>query len=426
MVLERVNPSSGVQIHGLLYRFHPAVHYDSPYPSQREVRRQIYNLWKRYGLEHRTIFDTPVRSVRRNKEGKFVINQDEGKYGSFDGVIAAVGVSGDLNMPLIQGQEKFKGQISHSSQLNDKGCRNKKVVIIGGGASAVEALQVAVQAGAARVDVLSRTDKWIIPRNILVQTLVASNLWGEEGFVAWIPEWLLKKFFYRDLQDMVPSTGLYTASPLVNSELFYLIRQGSATWRRGDVLGVEQNAVRFNSRGKGAPKGGPGREELVAADVIVMATGWKRASLGFLPRNCFEDEFRPPNWYMQVFPPGYPDICAINSTYINAIGTAGYLHIGIYTRFLLAFIMDPMARPTEGRMKVWIDFMRYTKRSDIPAFEFLTYAELIYWCIVALFLDPFRWKWVLFVLTGKGGSFPEKIIEKESPFRESQEERETQ
>lgn len=402
----------------MLYRFHPAVRYDTSYPGQQEIRREIIRIWDRYDLDTRTFFNTPVTSVAKNAGGRWIINDDQDQYGEFDGVIAAVGVSGDPKMARISGQEKFKGEICHSSEMTPNQAKDKRVVIIGGGASAVEVLQLAVEGGAARVDVLSRSDKWVIPRNIVVQTLIASNVWGEEVPISWIPEWLLRKFFYRDLQDITPTEGLYTASPLVNSSLFRLIRQGDATWDRGDVLSIEEHDVRFNARARHVPKGGPGKEKRIPADIIVMATGYKRPSLTFLPADCFEEAYSPPNWYLQVFPPKHPTICATNSTYISAIATAGHLHIGILTRFLLAYIVDPLARPTEGRMKAWVDFTQLTKIfSPMGPLNFLTYAELLYWCVFVVLASPFRWKWSLFILTGQGGYIPETILKKEDEIR---------
>jgi hypothetical protein len=35
------------------------------------------------------------------------------------------------------------------------------------------------------------------------------------------------------------------------------------------------------------PKGGPGREELIEADIAIMATSYHRPSLNFLPPECF-------------------------------------------------------------------------------------------------------------------------------------------
>lgn len=184
-----------------MYRFHPSVSYDTAYPTQEEVRDQIIDVWKRYKLEDRTVFDTPVQSVKQTRTGKWIINNDEDQWGRFDGVIASVGVCGDPKMPTLPDQKAFGGALYHSSELDGKDVKDKKVLIIGGGASAIEALEFAVKSGASEIDVLSRSDKWIIPRNVWVQSLLAMNILGQETFLSWIPESLLHKFFYRDLQD---------------------------------------------------------------------------------------------------------------------------------------------------------------------------------------------------------------------------------
>ncbi|KAL2810016.1 hypothetical protein BJX63DRAFT_423381 [Aspergillus granulosus] len=417
-IWSRVNSTSALQIHSIMYRFHPSVYYDAAYPTQEEIRNQIIELWKRYKLEDRTVFDTPVKSVKQNKDGKWIINDDEEQWGLFDGVIASVGVCGDPKMPPLPDQENFKGQIYHSSELDGKNVKGKKILIIGGGASAIEALEFAVKSGASEIDVLSRSDKWIIPRNVLVQSLLALNIFGQETFLSWIPESLLHKFFYRDLQDIAPSGGLYTQTPMANSELFEQIRAGKARWLRGDILSLKEDGALFSFRSKGVPKGGPGRESVVPGEVIIMATGFKRPSLSFLPEDAFEEQYSPPSWYLQVFPPRYPTICANNSTYVNAIGTVGNMHIGIYTRFLLMFLVDPLSLPTEGRMKTWIDFTRWMKSlSPTGAFDFFTYAELVYWFIFVIIVNPFRWKWAPFVLFGIGRGLPAEVVRQEEAFR---------
>ena len=166
---------------------------------------------------------------------------------------------------------------------------------------------------------------------------------------------------------------------MVNSELFKQIHAGKARWLQGDIVTCKEEGILFNHRAQGVPKGGPGHKSIVNRDVIIMATGYKRPSLSFLPDNVFEKNYEPPNWYLQVFPPQDPTICATNSTYVNAIGTVGNYHIGIYTRFLLMFLVDPLSRPREGLMKLWIDFTRVVKKfAPTGAFDFFTYAELIY------------------------------------------------
>ena len=131
--------------------------------------------------------------------------------------------------------------------------------------------------------------------------------------LSWIPEFLLRKFFYRDLEDIAPSgKGLFTDTPIVNSDVMDRLRSGQAEWIRCDVENFAAEGVYVNKRAQGTPPGGPGRRELFRGDMVVMATGFKRPRLSFLPNDCFQKPYAPPNWYLQTFPSEHPAISAIN------------------------------------------------------------------------------------------------------------------
>ena len=415
--VQRVNNTSGLQIHSLMYRFHPSVRWETGYPNRQQIVSQITELWKRYGLESRTKFNTRVTSVRKDEKGRWIVNDPS--YGRFDGVMAAVGSCGDAAMPHLPGQDKFKGDVYHSSKLDGKDAKGKKVIVVGGGASAVEALEFCAHEGAGQTTILARSEKWIIPRNPLVDMLLALNIFGQETWLSWIPEGLLRRFFYRDLEDMAPSgKGIFSDTPMVNSDVMDKIRSGKAKWLRGDILGVEERGVRYNLRTKGVPKGGPGQEIVVEGDVIIMATGYQRPSLGFLPAEVFQEPYAPPNWYLQTFPPGHMSVCCNNCTFVNAIGTVGNYHVGIYTRLLLMFLVDPLTAPSPRLMRAWIEMTRFLKsRSPIGAFDFFTYGELIYWFVFCIAINPFRWKWAMFVFFGIGTGLPMGIVRGEDRIR---------
>ncbi|KIX05995.1 uncharacterized protein Z518_03969 [Rhinocladiella mackenziei CBS 650.93] len=412
-----VNTTSGLQIHSLMYRFHPSIKWSDGYPKQNQVVNQIRQLWHRYSLEERTKFNTRVERVYKDKQGRWIINDPSN--GRFDGIIPAIGTCGAPKIAQLPGPESFKGEIVHSSDLDNREAKGKKILIVGGGASAVEALEWAVNTDAAEIKVLSRSDKWIIPRNAFIDGLLAFNIFGQETLLSWIPENLLRIFFYRDLKDIAPADkGLFTETPMVNSEIFDQIRAGKAAWLRGDIEEVRENGILFNHRAKGVPKGGPGLHRLVEGDMIIMATGYKRPSLDFLPDEIFEDDYLPPRWFLQCFPPAAPSICAINATYVSAIGTVGSYHIGIYTRMLLMFLVDPLAAPRPWWMKRWVDFTSAIKSlAPTKAFDFFTYSELIYWFCFVTIINPFRWKWAFFVLFGIGKDLPAKIVGEEDRLR---------
>lgn len=282
-----------------MYRFHPSIKWKGGYPKQNQIVDQITKLWHHYGLDEKTKFNTRVTAIYKDKQKRWIVNNPS--HGRFDGIIAAIGTCGAPKMPNLPGQEAFSGEIFHSSNLDGKNAKGKRILIVGGGASAVEALQWAVDTEAAEIKVLSRSDKWIIPRNAFVDVLLAFNIFGQETFLSWIPETILRRFFYRDLKDLAPADrGLFTETPMVNSEIFNQVRQGKAQWLRGDIEQVEENGIYFNHRQQGVPKGGVGHHKLVEGDMIVMATGFKRPSLSFLPDEVFTSPYGPPRWYLQV------------------------------------------------------------------------------------------------------------------------------
>lgn len=335
--------------------------------------------------------------------------------GRYDGVIAAVGTCGAPKMPHLPKQEDFKGEIYHSSDLTGKDAKGKRIIIIGGGASAVEALEFAAQSEAAKISILSRSDKWIIPRNLVVDVLLSLNIFGQETVLSWIPEMLLRKLFYRDLEDLAPTKkGLFTGTPMVNSDVLQKIRDGKAEWLRSDIKYFTPEGIKINQREKDTPKDGAGKEVVVEADIVILATGYGKPSLDFLPKSTSVPPYEAPNWYLQTFPPNHPSICCNNCTYVNAIGTVGNWHIGIYTRILLMFLSDPLTRPRPFWMERWIDMTRFLKWfSPTGALDFFTYLELCWWFAFCVAFNPFRWKWALFVFFGIGEVLPKKVVEVE-------------
>jgi hypothetical protein len=111
-------------------------------------------------------------------------------------------------------------------------------------------------------------------------------------------------------------------------------------------------------------------------------------------------------------------ISAINCTYVNAIGTVGNWHIGIYTRILLMFLVDPLTRPGPFWMERWIDMTRFLKsKSPTSAFDFFTYLELVWWFTFCISINPFRWKWAFFVFFGVGDALPMGVVGEEDWLR---------
>jgi cation diffusion facilitator CzcD-associated flavoprotein CzcO len=138
-----------------MYRFHPSVRFCKGYPDRQGILRELTQLWKKYDLDERTTFGVSVEKIWQDeKSGKWIVQDPS--YGTFDGIIAAVGTCGDPKVPHISGQESYNGTICHSSKLTGQNLKGKSVIVIGGGASALEAVSDAVREGAGKIVILSR------------------------------------------------------------------------------------------------------------------------------------------------------------------------------------------------------------------------------------------------------------------------------
>lgn len=246
----RVNRFSSLQIPSDFYRFHPEVDWKSPYPRQAEILGQIHALWTRYELEKRTTFGCRVQGLYR-REQRWVV-EDE-RYGTFDGVICAIGTCAGPYAPYVAGEDGFEGEVLHSSSLDGLMVRDKRVVIIGAGASAAEALEYACDNGAASVKVCARvsmydkrsacananptlqSNRWIIPRWRLLNLIMAMLIVDPLGLCDSAFEYFLRFFCYRsDLRHLAPSgerSMVYSKTPVVNSRVFELMVIDSITIR---------------------------------------------------------------------------------------------------------------------------------------------------------------------------------------------------
>jgi cation diffusion facilitator CzcD-associated flavoprotein CzcO len=308
----------------------------------------------------------------------------------------------------------FTGPIMHSSQLDsaEEGIfRGKTVAIAGGGASAVEAAETVLALGATKCVIIAREDKWIIPRNIIFDTLVACQPFGRQMPLSFLWERYLKTFHYHGAaRSLIPQDrGLFEGTPIVNNKFLNHVRAGKCEYLRGSVTRLRNGAVIFEEVSKSKENGGQNNADEkkeggeVQADVVVLATGFEKPSIDFLPKDLFPEGYERPDLYLQNFSTEDWSILMTNSAYKNAIGTVGHFHIGIYTRILLTLLMDRGARPTPKDMKLWVDTVRFIKRGARGgALGFFTYAELCIWLVGFHLLRPDRLKWLFFIMLGWG------------------------
>ncbi|KAG0145744.1 hypothetical protein CROQUDRAFT_723246 [Cronartium quercuum f. sp. fusiforme G11] len=395
-----VNQTSSLQLNSLLYRFHPAVIWSRGFPvKQHEILSEITRIWETYQLESHTKFDFTVRNVNRLvSDGKTQWTINGGEDGVFDGLIVAIGTCGQPKTLHALGREKFTGPVVHSSDLDGLELRNKRVVAIGGGASGVEAVELAVNSGAAEVSLLSRTDKWFIPRNWFFSVIMGTCPYSLQNSFGRLVEHALVAFHYRNLRHLTPAhKRFYSDTPIVNDIFFEHVRNEKARYIRGDLLEILPETLKINVRhDRTSQAGNPGVTEFLKADVLIDATGYERPVYDFLPTvKLFPSKaYSPPNIFLQTFSTADPSCLMTNAAYVNAVGAAGHLHIGISTRMMIMFLLEPETAPKPEEMKRWVD--------QSHSLEFFTYMELILWFISFHLTSVARLRWIIFTLFGWG------------------------
>lgn len=77
----------------------------------------------------------------------------------------------------------------------------------------------------------------------------------------------------------------------MNDAFLTHIREGRAAYVRGDTRRITRDGVLINARGRDSRPGDAGEEREIRADVVVLATGFKKPSVDFLPGDLFPEGY---------------------------------------------------------------------------------------------------------------------------------------
>lgn len=214
-----------------------------PPPPGAHVTVEIYRAYlERYAAHHRLEVEPLAVQRLERADGRFLV---EGE--SYPAVVACSGLYDSPWLPAIPGLEA-----EHSRTWQGPG-PEERLLVLGGGASAVEIAEEAAAAGK-RVLVSTRTGRVeLSPRTVLGRDVhdYAFALW-------WVPRWLLGSYCDR------PPT-------------FTGVDQGFRRWQRQGVIRVRGPVERCEGLTAHFREGGP-----ETFDRVVAATGY-RWEMPFLP-----------------------------------------------------------------------------------------------------------------------------------------------
>lgn len=239
---------------------------------------------------------------------------------SFDFVVVCSGTFSEPQMPPLAGAHQFAGRIVHSSQATDPALfAGRRVVVVGAGKSALDCAGFAARHGRTAT-LVYRTPHWMMPRRFFgvrcdwaVITRFSEvmipyhRLDRTEAFLhgpgaplirAWWAglDWLIRRTLGVPAQ-LLPAQGLPAGFESAGvGQIFYdALDQGRVETRHASITAVAGADELLLDTG-----------EVIAADLVVCATGWRR-SLGFLAPELaaqVRDERGAFTLYRHILPPG--------------------------------------------------------------------------------------------------------------------------
>ncbi|KKI90947.1 hypothetical protein WQ54_17770, partial [Bacillus sp. SA1-12] len=198
---------------------------ESRYPTKEEVISYLKEYAKHFNLNIRT--GEKVTVVRKVGD-LFEIETLKSVYYSKT-VISATGAFANPNLPAIEGSEYFKGNIIHSSQYkNVDEYKNQRVVVVGGGNSAI---QIAYElAKVANVTIASRKPLSFTPQRLLGKDI---HFWLKLTGVDTL-------FYGRKFASKVSimDTGIYKEAIVKKTpdsrRMFTKYTEGGVVWSKGN------------------------------------------------------------------------------------------------------------------------------------------------------------------------------------------------
>jgi cation diffusion facilitator CzcD-associated flavoprotein CzcO len=247
-------------------RFFRESRYKKGYPLPIEAFID-YGLW----FQARAVPNvdpTYVTSIERDDD-HFLVRLADGRTVESGAVVMALGVYYYANRP-----EEYTtlplGLVSHSSEHNDfSRFKHQRVIVIGGGQSAIESAALLAEAGAA-VQVVSRQPlMWLAPDRANERSLLERILAPNASIAPGWHNWLLEHrpfLFYRFAQA---SKDRYNSN----------YRSGATDWLRNRVIGKatlhEGQTVATMKARQGTVEATLADGTKLRVDHVVLATGYK-------------------------------------------------------------------------------------------------------------------------------------------------------
>ena len=164
---ENTYPGCGCDVPSHFYSYSFESHYswEWRYAKQSEILKYQHHIASKYDLEKHIRYRTEVASAAYDDaRAVWVLQMKDGSTLEAESVVSAVGQLHQAAYPKIAGREKFKGAAFHSAHWDHSyDLTDKKVAVIGSGASAVQFLPE-IAKKVKFLELFQRSPGWTFPK----------------------------------------------------------------------------------------------------------------------------------------------------------------------------------------------------------------------------------------------------------------------
>jgi dimethylaniline monooxygenase (N-oxide forming) len=338
--------------------------------SAADTCRYLETYAATFGVTDRVRLSTPVQALRRTPRGTWAVTTPDGSS-DFDVAIVASGAHTHPYLPTIPDRDRFEGLVLHSNEVvRPSLIEARRVVVVGGGKSAIDMSLLAARHGASST-VVSRRINWFVPERILFGRVTYDRVLltrlGEAllpvyhgSAVVRLPDRLpagVKRQLWRLIGwDLLRSGGLHRLPDHLRpkGELpIALAHTGVMPLDYARAVSAGQIDVRVSTVRSFSPRGvllADGEE--IGADVVVFATGHRKVFPFLDPEIRIHDDRGRLRLYRGLVVPGIPNLgfIGLRQIFNNVLG------MEISAHWLADYVAGRLpAMPSEGEMNVAID-----------------------------------------------------------------------
>lgn len=291
-------PGAACDVPSAIYSFSYALKPDwsALFGTQAEIRDYLQWVSDEFDITRHIRFDAEVTAAEYDDATRtWTVTSQSGATETFDVVIMATGQLSRPKMPSVEGLETFLGDSFHSAQWrSDVDLRDKKVAVVGSGASAVQ-LVPAIADVVGDLTVVQRSPNWVMWKSRRVPSKVQTAMMRRSAslrklhhnilFLAYetryplvlrlanpvraLSSWWLIRTIRKNLSDPVEAKAAVPDYKLMCNRLL-LSNEWYPTLGRDDVHLVGSAVTRVDPTGLLTADG-----RHIDADVIVWCTGFK-------------------------------------------------------------------------------------------------------------------------------------------------------